>query len=95
MAEEDFRQCEQAFRSAGFTLDASRYHKQQMGTWVIELSREGLPRQRVVWDGRDRWLTVEVWASSGSWMDKWVGRKKSEQNAAAAIEQLELPVTCE
>jgi hypothetical protein len=91
MNEVDFRHYEEAFRAAGFTVEASRYHREAFGSWVIELSREGLPRQRVVWDGMDRWLSVEAWASSGSWVDKWVGRKKSERTAAAAIEQLEVP----
>ncbi len=91
MNEQDFRYWEEAFRSAGFTVEASRYYNEAFGSWVIELSREGLPRQRVAWDGRDKWLSVEAWASSGSWMDKWVGRKKSEQTVAATIEQLEGP----
>ena len=95
MTEEDFRCSEELFRRAGFRVNDCRYEEEQFGSWWIELSREGLPRQRVVWDGREGWLLIEVFASSGTWMDKWIGREKSEQTASAALAQLKVPVTRE
>jgi hypothetical protein len=95
MDEEDFRRAEELFRRAGFRVEDKGYHQSHFGSWSIVLSREGLPQQRVVWDGRDRWLIVEAFASSGTWMDKWIGRKKSEQNAETALAHLEVPVSRE
>ena len=95
MTENDWRRSELLFREASFSIDESQYEAKHFGSWWIELSRDGLPKQRVVWDGRDRWLIVETFASSGSWMDKWIGRKASEQSAESALMQLEVPVTRE
>jgi hypothetical protein len=95
MTEDDFRQSQRLFRQAGFHVEKAQFDEKTFGSWWVELSRNGLPRQQVVWDGRDRWLIVQAFASSGSWMDKWVGRKKAEQTAVAALAQLEVPVTRE
>ena len=95
MTEDDFRRSQQVFRNAGFNIDDSSYDEQLFGSWSIELTRDGLPKQQVVWDGKDGWLIVQAFASSGSWMDKWVGRKKSEHTPEAALVQLEMPVTRE
>ncbi|MEA3039084.1 MAG: hypothetical protein QOE79_1597 [Sphingomonadales bacterium] len=89
------RRCEAACRAAGYTVRDSHYHPGHFGSWWFEVSREGLPRQQVIWDGKDHWLIVQAFASSGSWMDKWVGRKKSEQSAEAAVAALDVPVTRE
>jgi hypothetical protein len=95
MTEDDFKQSQQVFRAAGFRIEDAQYNGKVFGSWWVEMSRDGLPRQRVVWDGKDGWLFVEALASSGSWMDKWIGRKKSEQTAAAALAQLDVPITRE
>jgi hypothetical protein len=95
MTEDDLRQCEAACRAAGYAVHDSHYHPGHFGSWWFEVSREGFPRQQVIWDGKDHWLIVQAFASSGSWMDKWVGRKKSEQSAEAALAALDVPVTRE
>ena len=95
MTEDDLRRSAEMFRHAGFSLEESRYDEECFGSWFIEVAREGLPKQRVVWDGKDGWLIVEAYASSGSWMDKWIGRKKSEQKPEVALSQLLVPVTRE
>jgi hypothetical protein len=95
MTEDHLAQCEAACRAAGYAVRERRSHPGHFGSWWLEVSRDGLPRQRVIWDGKDRWLIVQALASSGSWMDKWVGRKKSEQSAEAALAALDVPVTRE
>ena len=93
MTEADFQRSQVVLRDAGYQISAAWYDEEMFGSWGIEVTREGLPKQQVVWDGKDGWLVVQAFASSGSWMDKWVGRKKSEQTVEAALDQLALPVT--
>jgi len=95
MTEEDFLRSQEVLRDAGYEIKTAGYDEQLFGSWAIEVTRAGLPRQQVVWDGKDGWLIVQAFASNGSWMDKWIGRKKSEQTAEAALAQLEIPVTRE
>jgi hypothetical protein len=95
MTEDDLRKCEAACRAAGYAVRERQHHPGHFGSWWIEVSREGMPRQQVIWDGKDNWLIVQALASSGSWMDKWTGRKKSEQSAEAALAALDVPVTRE
>lgn len=95
MTEHDLRRSVELFRRAGFAVQESRFDEKCFGSWFIEVTREGLPRQRVVWDGKDGWLIVEAFASGGSWMDKWTGRKRNEQTPEAALCQLQVPVTHE
>ena len=95
MTEDDLRRCEALCRDAGYAVLGSRYDAEHFGSWWLEISREGLPRQQVIWDGRDRWLIVQALASSGSWMDKWIGRKQAEQSGEAALAALNVPVTRE
>jgi hypothetical protein len=93
MTETDFRHFQQAFRDAGFEINETWYDEEVFRSWFIDLTKEGLPKQRVTWDGKDRWLIVSVLASTGSWMDKWVGRTAEEQTLRSALSQLKLPVT--
>ena len=95
MTKDDFHRSVELFRRDGFSVEVSRYDEEYFGSWFIEVAREELPKQRVVWDGKDAWLIVEAFASSGSWMDKWIGRKRSEQTPEAALSQLQVPVTRE
>lgn len=93
MPEQDFEGSKVLFERSGFTVGECYYDEKAFGSWFIEVAKEGLPQQRVAWDGKDGWLIVAVFASTGSWMNKWLGRKKLEQNAEAALEHLEVRVT--
>jgi hypothetical protein len=95
MTEDDFRRAQDLFCDDGFAVGESWYDGRAFGSWCIELTKDGFPKQRVVWDGKDGCLIVEAFASSGNWMDRWVGRKKSEQSAEAALAELNQPVTRE
>jgi hypothetical protein len=95
MTENDFQRSQEALRNAGYEISAARYDGEIFGSWAIEVTREGLPRQQVVWDGKDGWLIVQAFASSGSWMEKWVGRKESERTVENALARLATPVTRE
>jgi hypothetical protein len=95
MTEEDFRRAQQLFLTAGYKIENSWYDEKLFGSWAIELTRDGLPKQQVVWDGKEGWLSVEAFASNGTRIDKWVGKKKSEQNPDAALAQLAIPITRE
>jgi hypothetical protein len=95
MTEDDFLRSQHLFRDDGFAVGESWYDGRAFGSWCIELTKDGFPKQGVVWDGKDGWLIVQALASSGSWLDKWVGRKKSEQSPEAALAELNRPVTRE
>lgn len=91
MTEDDFRRYEKLVAEAGFDVKSSSYDVDHFGSWVIALSRMDLPQQRIVWDGKDRTLTVETAASNG-WFPKWFG---SEHASDAALTSLSAPVSQE
>lgn len=91
MTEDDFRRYEKLVADAGFDLESSSYDVDHFGSWVITLSRMDLPQQRIVWDGKDRTLTVETAASDG-WFPKWFG---SEHASDAVLASLSAPVSQE
>jgi hypothetical protein len=91
MTEDDFRLFKKLVAEAGFTQETSRYDSNAFGSWFIVLSRADLPRQRLVWDGRDRTLLVETAASEG-WFPKWFGPGHA---STSALMSLKMPVTNE
>jgi hypothetical protein len=52
------------------------------GSWLIAV--EHLPRLRVVWDGKDRWVSIawqtdELFSDRPVWSDLWIGKKTEDQ----------------
>jgi hypothetical protein len=54
----DFACYFQDLKSAGFTILHARY-TDCFGSWSIEFSSERHLQHRLIWDGRDRWLTLQ------------------------------------
>ncbi|WP_313003761.1 hypothetical protein [Brevundimonas sp.] len=84
MTEDDFRRYEQLVVEAGFYVKTSRYDEDHFGSWMIVVCRMDLPQQRIVWDGKDRTLTVETVASNG-WFPKWFGPGHASGAALASL----------
>ncbi|WEK57287.1 MAG: hypothetical protein P0Y52_12145 [Candidatus Brevundimonas phytovorans] len=84
MTEDDFRRYEKLVTEAGFDVKTSRYDVDHFGNWMIVVGRMDLPQQRIVWDGKDRTLTVETAASNG-WFPKWFGPEHASGAALASL----------
>lgn len=79
--------CDRAIE-AGLTIDDAAYNGRLFGYWSIDVSRKGLRPHRITWEGRDRWVVVEVQASDGSWSEKWTERKPTQQTVDEFIGRL-------
>lgn len=84
----DFAQACQQFEEAGFTIDEAKYYGRHFGTWTIEVSGEGLNPHLIVWDGRDRWIIVQVQAADKEWADEWVIREPQHNTIERIITRL-------
>lgn len=93
MTEADYHHARQLFSDAGFKIGRSEYHWKHFGCWWIEVEREGGPPRRVLWDGRDRWLIVELHEGDEAWLVRWIGRKADDQSPEIALARLERPFT--
>jgi hypothetical protein len=74
--------------NAGFRIREANYHYWAFGNWDIEVEREGLPLQRVLWDGRDQWLYVQFFGSREQWWDKEVMKEYRHQSAEDVLAQI-------
>ena len=71
----DFARACQQLEEAGFTVDEARYYGRHFGNWSIEVSGESLKPRLIAWDGRDRWIILQVQGSGDEWTDEWVVRE--------------------
>lgn len=78
----DFDGFRRRLREAGFRESNSRYDEAAFGSWLIALDAE--PPRRVVWDGKDGRLIVQV-QQDDEWSDERTMRDESEQTAEAVI----------
>ncbi len=43
-----------------FTIHTAEYAGDTFGNWFIVFSTKGVPKHRVTWDARDRWLILQL-----------------------------------
>ena len=84
----DFARACQQLEEAGFTIDEAKYFGRHFGSWTIEVSAEGLKPHLVVWDGRDRWIVLQVQGSGEEWVDEWVIREPEQDTIERIIGRL-------
>lgn len=85
VAAPDFDAFRDQLRAGGFRETESRNDEAAFGSWVIALDTD--PPQRVVWDGKERWLVVQA-RHDNEWSDEHVMRHESEQTAEEVIASL-------
>jgi hypothetical protein len=88
MDEGDFRAIQVLLRENGLALGLARYHPEAFGSWYVEVV--AAPPLRIVWDGRDGWLLVqvktsEVFNGSDVWRDIWIEKECSQQTPERAV----------
>lgn len=55
----DFATCFQGLKAKSFTIQQAAY-SDSFGSWWIEFSSKTLRPHRIIWNGRDRWLILQV-----------------------------------
>ena len=55
----DFGRSFEGLKSKGFTIHSAEYSGDAFGSWAIEFSSKAVRRHRLVWDGHERWLTLQ------------------------------------
>ena len=88
MDERDFHAIQALLRENGLALGLARYHPEAFGAWYVEVVVA--PPLRIVWDGRDGWLLVQVKTSevlngSDVWRDIWIEKERSQQTPERAV----------
>jgi hypothetical protein len=83
----EFETYRSALRDHGFHEVDSRYDEAFFGTWVIVFDK---PRARVLWEGKEQWLTVQRNTLFRGWTDAWIGRDEASQTPGAVVAQLAL-----
>jgi hypothetical protein len=71
----------------GVQIHEATYHGRAFGSWFIDVSLEGTLR-RAVWDGRDRWLTIQSQLTGTGWQDEWIARDAAAQTVEQVITRL-------
>ena len=83
-----FEEVRRLLHEQGFAIEIARYYPTDFGSWVVSVVRA--PALRIVWDGKDRWLTVQRQTSGVSndspiWEDTWIAKEPSLQTPAKAV----------
>ena len=91
MNRSDFETMQRLLRDHGFVIGETQYSRESFGSWWVGVTT--VPRQRVLWDGKDGWLIVqeetnERFQDSFMWRDVWVAKESTGQSCEAALEQL-------
>jgi hypothetical protein len=86
-----FNELRAALRKSQFVVDSSRYADQSFGSYYVVVS--GSPRRRIVWDGKERYLIVQVETGresegNATWRRIWIGTQAHEQTSENAIAAL-------
>lgn len=91
MTRQAFEHMKELLLSAGFDVDEASYHHDAFGSWLVGVRT--VPRHRVVWDGKDRWLVVQK-ETSGTfqglpvWDDVWIERDAKDESSEQAVSKL-------
>lgn len=69
----------------------AQYDAGAFGSWYLTVATK--PRLRIVWDGKDGWLTVQqetddVFAGMNVWIDLWIAKDRSNQTPERAVDEL-------
>ena len=86
MTSPDFETYRSALCDHGFHEVDARYDEAFFGTWVIVFDN---PRARVVWEGKEQWLTVQRNRFFRGWTDVWSGGDEASQTPGAVVAQLD------
>jgi hypothetical protein len=88
MDKADFEDTQAELVRAGFAIDDASYSDESFGSWLVVV--ETVPRIRVVWDGKDGWLLVEiettnVFAGITVWETRTTCREVADQTTSRAV----------
>ena len=72
--------CERLDRE-GAQVEKAQYDGVAFGNWLVQVSIKGRPRRQVVWDGKERWLTVATQVPK---------RERRERFSQAELQQMPL-----
>ena len=72
----------------GVQVDKAQYDGLTFGSWYIEISADGRPARRLIWDGREGWLLLQSRDAKSRWKDEWMGRDPEQQTVEQAITRL-------
>jgi hypothetical protein len=86
VAAADFEAFRDQLRAGGFRETEARNDEAAFGSWVIALDTD--PLHRVVWDGKERWLIVQV-QHANEWTNERVIRDERDQTAEAVVASLD------
>jgi hypothetical protein len=91
MNQSDFCALQTTLATHGFVITESICSPESFGSWSVTVS--SAPPRRVVWDGKDGCLVVQVeteqlFQGRPVWRDLWVAKEPAEQTCQAALEAL-------
>ena len=70
--------------TVGLTLGQCHYSPQDFGSWFVVA--DTAPRRRLVWDGRESQLVVEIEEGSGdAWSEVWIRSTPTERDVSEGI----------
>jgi hypothetical protein len=88
-----FRRARKLLAKAGYRILNSDYDYWTFGNWFIDVQADDMPLQRVLWDGRDKWLYVQFFGSRDLWWDMVVIKERRCQSAEEVMRQITKPIT--
>ena len=81
----DFDAFRQELRAGRLREVEAWYGEASFGSWYVVL--EGRPRRRVVWDGKEHFLSIEHQVEGG-WEEQWFVRDPADQTPAKTLAAL-------
>ncbi len=78
----------------GMAVSQQEYSERDFGSWFVVTSTR--PARRLVWDGKERWYTVEEETDAQFnglpvWRELWIARNPTTQSLETAVNALLAP----
>lgn len=84
---EDFALACARFNREGFEVRRAECDDRIFGSWTIDFSLGKRGTRRLIWDGTDGWLILQV-RRDDTWKDVWIARDRADQTVERTISEI-------